>query len=216
MSLFLLYTELHKNIFRSQCEYLYCVFKNRYASNAGFAMLRFDAWDAAARDKRKKNKLQTGMKICHLAAFITNELNNFSWESGVSECLQEQPHLTTFLTKQLSKFSLCPWTAITTVSKCETNLQLFNHLNIFLIDLWGPVCGLILFLTHSKPTQWGDVRCFSDVRCIILPNSSQVILQKLFEEPLIIWSQIKLVRNVPHCAQSVVWWSYRELMRRSN
>lgn len=127
-----------------------------------------------------------------------------------------QRHLSTFLTEQFSEFTLCPWTTIITVSKCETNLQVFNHLNIFLIDLWGLVRGLILFLTHSKPTQWGDVRCFSDVRCIILLNPSQIILQELFEGPLIIWSQIKLARNAPHCAQLVVWWSCRELMCRSN
>lgn len=181
---------LSKNIFHSQCEYLYCVFKNWKASNAGFVMLRFDAWDGCSRQVvlsfvQLQNRYEN-MSFCSIhnnrvKLFLVG-IEHIGMFSG------KQWHLTTFLNEQLSMFSLCPWTAITTVSECETNLQLFNHLNIFLIDLWGLVCGLILFLTHSKPTQWGDLRCFSDVRCIILPNSSQVILQKLFEEPLIIWS----------------------------
>lgn len=163
--------------------------------------------------KAKVKNKQTGLKMSS-RSIHNNEVKNFSWESSAMECFEERRCSSVHST--LSSSLSSPYVHELLWNKRETNLTLFTHLNIFLIDLWCLVCGLILFLTHSKPTRWGDVRCFSDVNCIILLNPGQIILQKLFEGPLIIWSPIQLARNVPHGAQSVVWWSCRELMCRSN
>lgn len=82
--LFIRYTELHQimhvelwvKIFHSQCEYLHCVFKDRRASYAGFIT---EVWRMKHCYLRQnvKNK-QTGMKICHPAAFITTSRGKWS------------------------------------------------------------------------------------------------------------------------------------------
>lgn len=107
-----------------------CLKKDRRASNAGFIILRSDAWGMAIQDKSKE---QTPHRYEDMSSssIYNNKVKQFL--VGI-ECIgmssERRRNLSTFLPEQFSEFI-----TYIHVFKCETNLQLFNHLNIFLIDL---------------------------------------------------------------------------------